>query len=82
MLQKNEAGKKTPQMLIQIIDDSKVPIAEEERKYSQIKVKAKKGLNLTPEEQMFLEKLVSKARAWDRGVDSSKETDPRDTMSG
>ena len=82
MLQKNEPGKKTPQMLIQIIDNSKVPIAEEEGKYAQIKSKAKKGLNLTPEEQMLLERLVSKARAWDKAVSSSKETDPRDTLSG
>lgn len=81
-MQKSDPGKKTPQMLIQIIDDSKVPIAEEEGKYAQIKSKAKKGMSLTPEELMFLEKLVSKARAWDRAVKSSKETDPRDTMSG
>ena len=65
-----------------MIDHSKVPIAEEEARYSTIKSKVKKGTPLTSDELSFLDKLVSKAKAWEKAVQSSGETDPRDTMSG
>ncbi len=65
-----------------MIDYSKVPIAEEEARFSTIKSKVKKGIPLTSDELSFLEKLVSKAKAWEKAVKSSGETDPRDTLSG
>jgi hypothetical protein len=69
-------------MLIKVIDDSKVPLSEEESKFSLIKSKVSKGIALTDEEHLFLEKIVSKAEKWEAGVKSSKNTDPNDTMSG
>ncbi len=82
-MQKSDTGtKKPPQMLIKLIDDSKVPLAEEESKFSSIKSKVRRGLPLSNEERGFLEKLVSKAEQWEAGVRSSKNTDPNDTLSG
>jgi len=69
-------------MLIKAIDDSKVPIAEEETRFSMIKSKVRKGLPLTNEERDLLEKLASKAKQWEAAITSSRETDPKDTMSG
>lgn len=81
-MQKSETGKKTPQTLIKVIDDSTVPLAEEESKFSLIKSKVRKGVSLSKEEQVFLERLASKAREWEAGIKSSKDTDPDDTLSG
>ena len=69
-------------MLIKAIDDSKVPLAEEETRFSSIKAKVRKGLSLTNEERNFLERLASKAKEWEAAITSSKDTDPQDTMSG
>jgi hypothetical protein len=83
ILQKGETGKKTPpEILIQTIDKSKVPLAEELPRYTTLKTKVKNGSSLSPEELLFLEGLVSKARQWEKGVKSSLNTDPRDTLPG
>lgn len=74
--------KTPPETLIQIIDKSKVPLAEELPKYTALKNKVRKGTQLTPDELKFLEALVTKARQWERGVKMSYNTDPKDTLPG
>ncbi|HZY93878.1 MAG TPA: hypothetical protein VFE98_03335 [Candidatus Bathyarchaeia archaeon] len=69
-------------MLIEAVDYSKVPLAEEETRFSSIRAKVRKGLPLTSEEHNFLERLASKAKEWEAGIKNSKDTDPNDTLSG
>ena len=72
----------SPESLIQIVDKSKVPLAEELPRYTALKAKVRKGTSLTSDEQVFLEKIVAKARQWEKGVKSSLNTDPKDTLPG
>ncbi len=71
-----------PRELIRIIDDSSVPLAEEENMLSPIRVKVKRGDRLTKKENEFLRKVADKAREWQRAVQSSAETEPEHTLSG
>ncbi len=74
--------KTSPQDLIRIIDDSQVPLAEEEHILSSIRVKVKQGEPLTKKEDDFLHTLIAKAKEWQRAVQSSADTELEHTLSG
>ena len=75
-------GRSGPNMLIKIIEDSKIPLGEEEAKLHSIKGKMKRDAPLSREDKAFLARLVEKANEWQRGTKSSEDTEPADTMSG
>ena len=75
-------GISKPHMLIKIIEDSKIPLGEEEAKLRSIKEKVERDLPLSGQDQAFLARLVEKANEWQRGTKSSEDTDPADTLSG
>lgn len=75
-------GKISPQDLIRIIDDSHVPLAEEEQAFSLIREKVKLGQRLTEEEEDFLHLVVNKAKEWQEGIQRSAETEPEHTFAG
>ncbi len=80
-MQKNK-GISGPHMLIKTIEDSKIPLGEEEAKLRSIKGKVERDLPLSREDEALLAKLVERANQWQRGTKSSEDTDPADTMSG
>jgi len=71
-----------PHMLIKIIEDSQIPLGEEEAKLRSIKGKVERDLPLSREDEALLARLVEKANEWQRGTKSSEDTEPADTMSG
>ena len=71
-----------PHMLIKIIEDSKIPLGEEEAKLHSIKGKVERDVPLSREDEAFLARLVERANEWQRGTKSSEDTEPADTMSG
>ncbi len=75
-------GKTSTLDLIRIIDDSHVPLAEEEQTLSSIKEKVRQGKPLTKEEDRFLRGLTNKAREWLKAVQSSADTDRDHTFAG
>ncbi len=77
-----EAGRARFRALLEIIEESGYPIAEEELTLSPIRDKIGKGERLTREEDDFLHKLADIAREWHRAERSSAETEPENTMSG
>jgi hypothetical protein len=80
-MQRNK-GISGPHMLIKIIEDSRIPLGEEEAKLHSIKGKVERDLPLSREDQVFLNRLVERANEWQRGTKSSEDTEPADTMSG
>ncbi len=75
-------GRSGPQMLIKIVEDSKIPLGEEEAKLHSIKGKVEQHVPLSREDKAFLARLVERANEWQRGTKSSEDTEPADTMSG
>ncbi len=75
-------GMSGPHMLIKIIEDSKIPLGEEDAKLHSIKGKVERDLPLSREDEAFLARLVERANEWQRGTKSSEDTEPADTMSG
>ena len=71
-----------PHMLIKIIEDSKIPLGQEEAKLHSIKGEVERDLPLSREDHAFLNRLVERANEWQRGTKSSEDTEPADTMSG
>ena len=71
-----------PHVLIKIIEDSKIPLGEEDAKLHSIKGKVERDLPLSREDEAFLARLVERANEWQRGTKSSEDTEPEDTMSG
>ena len=69
-------------MLIKIVEDSKIPLGEEEAKLHSIKGKVERDVPLSTEDEAFLARLVERANEWQKGLTSSSNTDPGDTMSG
>ena len=65
-----------------MIDDSHVPLAEEEHMLSSSRLKVNHHERLTKKEDDFLYELVNKAKEWQRAVQRSAETQPEDTLSG
>ena len=80
-MQRNK-GISGPHMLIKIIEDSKIPLGEEDAKLHSIKGKVERDLPLSREDEAFLARLVERANEWQRGTKSSEDTEPEDTMSG
>jgi hypothetical protein len=71
-----------PHILIKTIEDSKIPLGEEESKLQKIKGKVEHDEQLSPEDEVFLTRLAERAKEWQKGLKSSSETEPDDTMSG
>ncbi len=80
-MQRNK-GISGPHMLFKIIEDSKIPLGEEEDELLSIKGKVERDLPLSRKDEAFLARLVEKANEWQRGTKSSEDTEPADTMSG
>ena len=74
--------KTRPHKLIRIIEDSKVPLGEEESRLQKIKGKVEHDEQLSQEDEACLTRLVEKADKWEKGLKSSSDTEPEDTMSG
>jgi hypothetical protein len=70
-----------PHKLIRIIEDSKVPL-EEESKLQKIKGKVEHDEQLSQQDEDFLVRLVERANEWQKGVRSSSDTEPEDTLPG
>ena len=70
-----------PHMLIRIIEDSKIPL-EEEPKLQKIKRKVEHDEQLSHEDEVFLTRLVERANEWQKGLKSSSDTEPEDTLPG
>ncbi len=71
-----------PHTLLKIIEDSKIPLGEEETRLHSIKGKVERDAQLSREDEAFLARLVEKANEWQRGTKSSEDTETADTMSG
>ena len=71
-----------PHMLIRIIEDSKIPLEEEESKLQKIKRKVEHDEQLSREDEFFLTRLVERANEWQKGLKSSSDTEPEDTLPG
>jgi len=71
-----------PHMLIRIIEDSKVPLEEEESKLQKIKGKVEHDEQLSREDEVFLNRPVERANEWQKGLKSSSDTEPEDTLPG
>ncbi|OLE86745.1 MAG: hypothetical protein AUF79_15065 [Crenarchaeota archaeon 13_1_20CM_2_51_8] len=74
--------KTRPHKLIRIIEDSKIPLGEEESKLQRIKRMVEHDEPLSQEDETFLTRLVERANEWQKGLKSSSDTEPEDTMSG
>lgn len=74
--------KTRPHKLIRIIENSRVPLGEEESKLQRIKAKVEHDEPLSQEDEAVLARLVEKANKWEKGLESSADTAPEDTMSG
>jgi hypothetical protein len=68
--------------LIQRIEKSEVPLAEEEPQFEAIKEKYSRGQPLSFEEQDLVFKLVRKAREWEKAVESSASTEREQILPG
>ncbi len=79
---KGIAGKIGPHTLIKMIEDSKIPLGEEEPKLHSIKGKVERDVPLSMEDEAFLARLVERGNEWQGGTKSSEDTEPADTMSG
>jgi hypothetical protein len=71
-----------PHILIKTIEDSKVPLGEEESKLQKIKGKVEHDEQLSREDEVFLTRLAERAKEWQKGLKTSSDTEPDDTMSG
>ncbi len=71
-----------PHILIRKIEDSEVPLGEEESKLQKIKRKVEHDEELSREDEAFLTRLVERANEWQKGLTNSSDTEPEDTMSG
>ena len=75
-------GEPGPRRLLKIIEDSKIPLGEEEAELHSIKGKLERDARLSREDEVFLARLVERANEWQRGTKSSEDTETADTMSG
>ena len=71
-----------PHMLMRIIEDSKVPLEEEESKLQKIKGKVEHDEQLSREDEVYLNRLVERPNEWQKGLKSSSDTEPEDTLPG
>ncbi len=68
--------------LIELVEKSTVPLAEEEELFFEVKRKHTIGEPLSKKEEGFLLSLAEKARQWEKGVQSSAQTEREETLSG
>ena len=71
-----------PHILMRIIEDSKIPLEEEESKLQKIKGKVEHDEQLSREDEVFLTRLVERANEWQKGLKSSSDTEPEATLAG
>src|SRR5436190_24302176 len=71
-----------PHILIRIIEDSKIPLEEEESKLQKIKGKVEHDEQLSREDEVYLNRPVERANEWQKGLKSSSDTEPEDTLPG
>jgi hypothetical protein len=71
-----------PHELIRIIEDSKIPLGEEETKLHSIKGKVEHDEPLSQEDEAFLTRLAERGNELQKGLTTSSDTEPEDTMSG
>ncbi len=71
-----------PHILIRTIEDSKIPLGEEESKLQKIKGKVEHDEQLLREDEIFLTRLAERAKEWQKGLKTSSDTEPGDTLSG
>ena len=57
-----------PHILIRIIEDSKVPLEEEESKLQKIKGKVEHDEQLSREDEVYLNRPVERANEWQKGL--------------
>ena len=83
MQKSNEISERVqPHILIRIIEDSKIPLGEEESKLQKIKGKVEHDEQLSRDDEIFLTRMVERAKEWQKGLKNSSDTEPDDTMSG
>ena len=71
-----------PHELIRAIEASKIPLGEEESRLNRIKGKVEHDEPLSREDEDFLTRLVERAKEWQKGLKSSSDTEPEDTLPG
>ena len=71
-----------PHILIRIIEDSKIPLEEEESKLQKIKRKVEHDEQLSREDEVYLNRLVERPNEWQKGLKSSSDTEPEDALPG
>jgi hypothetical protein len=71
-----------PHELIRIIENSEIPLGEEESRLHKIKGKVEHDEPLTRDDEDFLTRLVGRAKEWQKGLKSSSDTAPEDTLPG
>ena len=83
-MQKSEriTEKLRPHILIRTIEDSDIPLGEEEPKLQKIKGKVEHDEQLSREDEVFLNRPVERANEWQKGLKSSSDTEPEDTLPG
>jgi hypothetical protein len=68
--------------LIELVEKSTIPLAEEEELFYEVKRKHTMGVPLSKMEEGFLLNLAAKASQWEKGVQSSALTEREETLSG
>ena len=71
-----------PHELIRVIEGSKIPLGEEESRLNKIKGRVEHDEPLSREDEDFLTRLVERAKEWQKGLKSSSDTEPEDTLPG
>lgn len=64
------------------IEKSQTPFGESAGILAKLKLKIEAGELLSSEEHRQLQRLVNIARDWEKGVQSSAETEPEETLAG
>ncbi|OLE87640.1 MAG: hypothetical protein AUF79_14165 [Crenarchaeota archaeon 13_1_20CM_2_51_8] len=71
-----------PHILIRTMEDSKIPLEEEESKLQEIKGKVEHDEQLSREDEVYLNRPIERANEWQKGLKSSSDTEPEDTLPG
>ncbi len=68
--------------MVAVIEKTQVPFGESAGIWAKIKLKIEASEPLTEAEYAQLQRLVSIAREWEKGVESSARTEPEETLAG
>ena len=68
--------------LLTIVEKSQVPFGQSADTYNRLKTKIDSGKQLTASEFEELQRLVKIAKDWEKGVQSSAVTEPKETLAG